>query len=79
MGSGLHAKQTADIMTRREPVHVERKPDMVLVRGEVEVNSGDCAGLREAGVTRRGPVAAGLQSFDRTKQLRIRFVPGCSN
>ena len=35
VGSGSHARQTAEIMTRFEPIVVERKPDMVLVYGDV--------------------------------------------
>ena len=35
VGSGTHARQTAEIMTRFEPVLLERKPDLVLVYGDV--------------------------------------------
>ena len=35
VGSGSHARQTADIMTRFEPIVLERKPDLVLVYGDV--------------------------------------------
>ena len=35
VGSGSHARQTAEIMSRIEPVLLERKPDMVLVYGDV--------------------------------------------
>src|SRR5262249_17461362 len=35
VGSGSHAKQTADIMSRFEPVLLERNPDVVLVYGDV--------------------------------------------
>jgi len=34
VGSRSHAKQTAEIMTRLEPVVLERKPDIVLVYGD---------------------------------------------
>ena len=34
VGSGSHAKQTAEVMTRFEPVVLERKPDVVLVYGD---------------------------------------------
>jgi UDP-N-acetylglucosamine 2-epimerase (non-hydrolysing) len=65
VGSGTHARQTADIMTGFEPVLLERKPDIVLVYGDV--NSTVAAALVCAKLL--VPVAhveAGLRSFDRT-------------
>src|SRR5215472_14759178 len=35
VGSGTHAKQTAEIMTRFEAVLETRRPDLVLVYGDV--------------------------------------------
>ena len=35
VGSGSHARQTAEIMSRIEPVLLERKPNIVLVYGDV--------------------------------------------
>ena len=35
VGSGSHAMQTAEVMRRFEPVVLERKPDLVLVYGDV--------------------------------------------
>src|SRR5256885_7678183 len=35
VGSGSHTRQTADVMTRLEPVLQEHKPDLVLVYGDV--------------------------------------------
>jgi UDP-N-acetylglucosamine 2-epimerase (non-hydrolysing) len=35
VGSGTHARQTAEIMTRFEPVLFDGKPDVVLVYGDV--------------------------------------------
>src|SRR5689334_7386105 len=35
VGSGSHAQQTAQIMSKFEPVVLERKPDFVLVYGDV--------------------------------------------
>lgn len=64
VGSGSHARQTADIMTRFEPVIQERKPDVVLVYGDV--NSTVAAALVCSKLsTRIGHVEAGLRSFDR--------------
>jgi UDP-N-acetylglucosamine 2-epimerase (non-hydrolysing) len=63
VGSGSHARQTAEIMTRLEPVLLERKPDVVLVYGDV--NSTVAAALVCAKLLMRvGHVEAGLRSFD---------------
>src|SRR6202166_1524635 len=35
VGSGTHARQTAEIMTRFEPVLLDVQPDVVLVYGDV--------------------------------------------
>jgi UDP-N-acetylglucosamine 2-epimerase (non-hydrolysing) len=63
VGSGSHAQQTAEIMSRFEPVVLERKPDVVLVYGDV--NSTVAAALVSAKLgIRVGHVEAGLRSFD---------------
>ena len=70
VGSGSHARQTADIMTRFEPVVLERRPDMVLVYGDV--NSTVAAALVCSKLMI--PVAhveAGLRSRDRSMPEEI--------
>ena len=70
VGSGSHAFQTAQIMQRFEPVVMERKPDMVLVYGDV--NSTVAAALVCAKLLI--PVAhveAGLRSGDRSMPEEI--------
>jgi UDP-N-acetylglucosamine 2-epimerase (non-hydrolysing) len=70
VGSGSHARQTADIMTRFEPVVLERKPDMVLVYGDV--NSTVAAALVCSKLlVKVGHVEAGLRSGDRTMPEEI--------
>ena len=70
VGSGSHASQTAEIMCRFEPVVIERKPDIVLVYGDV--NSTVAAALVCSKLLIRvGHVEAGLRSFDRTMPEEI--------
>jgi len=70
VGSGSHAQQTALIMTGFETVALERKPDLVIVYGDV--NSTVAAALVCAKL--QIPVAhveAGLRSNDRTMPEEI--------
>jgi UDP-N-acetylglucosamine 2-epimerase (non-hydrolysing) len=69
-GSGTHAKQTAEIMMRLEPVVVERKPDIVLVYGDVNSTVATALVCAKLGV-RIGHVEAGLRSGDRTMPEEI--------
>ena len=73
VGSGTHAHQTADIMSRIEPVLLGRKPDMVLVYGDV--NSTVAAALVCAKLLIPvGHVEAGLRSFDRTMPEEVNRI-----
>jgi UDP-N-acetylglucosamine 2-epimerase (non-hydrolysing) len=70
VGSGSHAQQTADIMSRFEPVVLERKPDLVVVYGDV--NSTVAAALVCSKLmVRVAHVEAGLRSFDRSMPEEI--------
>ena len=73
VGSGSHAQQTAAIMTGFEPIVLDKRPDMVLVYGDV--NSTVAAALVCAKLL--VPVAhieAGLRSFDRTMPEEINRI-----
>ncbi len=73
IGSGTHARQTAAVMERLEPILVAEHPDVVLVPGDV--NSTLAASL--VAVKLGLPVAhieAGLRSFDRTMPEEINRV-----
>src|SRR6202165_1044327 len=64
VGSGSHAQQTAGIMSGFAPIVLERKPDLVLVYGDV--NSTVAAALACSKLQIKvGHVEAGLRSFDR--------------
>ncbi len=64
VGSGSHAQQTASIMSLFEPVVLERKPDIVLVYGDVNSTVAAALVCAKLGV-RVGHVESGLRSFDR--------------
>jgi UDP-N-acetylglucosamine 2-epimerase (non-hydrolysing) len=70
VGSGTHARQTAEIMTRFEPLVLERKPDVVLVYGDVNSTVAAALVCAKLGI-RVGHVEAGLRSFDRTMPEEI--------
>lgn len=73
VGSGSHAVQTAEVMKRFEPVVQERKPDVVLVYGDV--NSTVAAALVCSKLLIRvAHVEAGLRSFDRTMPEEINRI-----
>ncbi len=64
VGSGSHARQTAEVMLRLEPLIAKARPAMTLVVGDVNSTLGAALAAAKLGI----PVAhveAGLRSFDR--------------
>jgi UDP-N-acetylglucosamine 2-epimerase (non-hydrolysing) len=73
IGSGSHTAQTAKVLEGLEPVLRERRPDMVLVPGDV--NSTLAAALAAVQLNIKvGHIEAGLRSFDRTMPEEVNRV-----
>ncbi|MCZ6817618.1 MAG: UDP-N-acetylglucosamine 2-epimerase (non-hydrolyzing) [Planctomycetota bacterium] len=70
VGSGSHAAQTAEIMRRFEPILMERRPDWVVVVGDVNSTIA-CALVASKLNIRVAHVEAGLRSFDRSMPEEI--------
>jgi UDP-N-acetylglucosamine 2-epimerase (non-hydrolysing) len=73
VGSGSHARQTAEIMTSFEPVLLERRPDVVMVYGDVNSTIASALVSAKLGI-RVGHVEAGLRAFDWTMPEEINRV-----
>lgn len=73
VGSGTHAQQTAAIMTAFEPVVIDRKPDLVLVYGDVNSTLAAALVCSKLAVP-VGHVEAGLRSHDRSMPEEINRV-----
>ncbi|HEX5581005.1 MAG TPA: UDP-N-acetyl glucosamine 2-epimerase, partial [Gemmatimonadaceae bacterium] len=73
VGSASHAVQTARIMERIEPVLLERRPDWVLVYGDVNSTVAAALVAVKLGI-RVAHVEAGLRSYDRAMPEEINRV-----
>ena len=71
VGSGSHAVQTAEIMRRFEPVVLDRRPDLVVVVGDVNSTAACAMVAKKIPGVGLAHVEAGLRSFDRTMPEEI--------
>ncbi|HYG36028.1 MAG TPA: UDP-N-acetylglucosamine 2-epimerase (non-hydrolyzing) [Clostridia bacterium] len=73
VGSGSHATQTANLMTKFEPVCQEIAPDWVVVVGDVNSTLACTLVCAKTG-TKVAHVEAGLRSFDRTMPEEVNRI-----
>ncbi|MFN8161349.1 MAG: UDP-N-acetylglucosamine 2-epimerase (non-hydrolyzing) [Solirubrobacterales bacterium] len=72
-GSGSHARQTARVMERFEPVLLETRPDLVMVPGDVNSTLAAVLVAVKLGVP-LAHIESGLRSFDRSMPEEVNRI-----
>lgn len=73
IGSDTHARQTARIMVDLERIWLRRRPDLVVVVGDVNSTLAAALGASKLGIS-VAHIEAGLRSFDRTMPEELNRV-----
>jgi len=73
VGSGSHAVQTANVMTKFEPICEQEKPDWVVVVGDVNSTLACTLVCAKLGI-KVAHVEAGLRSFDRNMPEEVNRI-----
>ena len=74
VGSGSHAKQTAEVMVLFEEYCLDRKPDVVLVVGDINSTLACAVVVSKMKGIKLGHIEAGLRSFDREMPEEINRI-----